>query len=326
MSTIKMKNDCFRALSVIALAAAVAGPAGATEQIFPETYLSETMPKGALEVEQTSTYREGKSQGTYALWQNRTEIEYGITDRWLGSIYINQYSVKAHDDNSNASRRDFTAVGGGDGDEVTGGGPGTFGQYVPNSSRFPIPSANYHKTDFDSVSIEQIYSFLSPYTDGIGVSGYLEYTYGKNTQEIEFKGLFQKNLMDDKLILAGNVVVELEKDAYSLITTEKETELELTGGASWRISQHLRAGLEMRNIQGFNGYSLASSNHTYAVWYAGPMVSFSKKNFFGVFGYQRQLPWAEAFQHASQLEQVSGLNYYEYEKNFFRLRFGVTFK
>ena len=179
-----------------AIEAALAGgtlPAVASEQIFPETYLSETLPKGAIEAEQWSTYREGKSQGTYALWQTRTEIEYGITDRWLASIYVNSYSVKAHNDNSAASRVDFTS-GGGDGDEVTGGGPGTFGAYVPNSSRFPIPAANYHKTNFDSVSLEQIYQFLSPYADGVGLSGYLEYTYGSNLQELEFKGLLQKKL------------------------------------------------------------------------------------------------------------------------------------
>src|SRR5262245_19314072 len=131
--------------------------AQATEQIFPETYLAETLPKGAIEAEQWVTYREGKSQGTYSLWQTRTEFEYGITDRWLASVYVNTYSVTAHDDNSSKSRVDFTS-GGGDGDEITGGGPGTFGSYVPNSSRFPIPAAHYNKTDFDSVSLETIYN------------------------------------------------------------------------------------------------------------------------------------------------------------------------
>jgi hypothetical protein len=324
MNGTSMKRQSIGILAGIVVACA-ALPAGATEQIFPETYLSETLPKGALEFENWTTYREGKSQGTYALWQNRTEIEYGITDRWLASIYFNSYSVKAHNDNSAASRRDFTSAGG-DGDEVSGGGPGTFGQYVPNSTKFPIPAANYHKTNFDSVSLEQIYSILSPYSDGIGLSAYLEYTYGSDIQEIEMKALVQKNLMDDRLILAGNLVVELEKNSYNLISTEKETELELTGGASYRFAQHWRVGIEGRNIQGFGGYSLGSSNHTYAIWYAGPMVSYSNRRFFAVLGYQRQLPWAEAFQHAAQLETVSGLNYYEYEKNFLRLKFGLSFR
>jgi hypothetical protein len=313
------------AIAVVIVIAATTQCAHASEQIFPETYLSETLPQGAIEGEQWVTYREGKSQGTYGLFQTRTEIEYGVTSRWLTSLYINTYSVTAHNNNSDKSRVDFTSSGG-DGDEVTGGGPGTFGAYVPNSSRFPIPAANYHKADFDSVSIENIYGFLSPYSDGIGLSGYLEYTYGEHIQEIEFKGLLQKNLLDDRLILAANLAVELEKNSYSLAGTEKETEVELTGGASYRLSRHFRAGLELRNIQGFGGYSLASDNHAYSIWYAGPMVSFSYSKFFAVLGYERQLPWAEAFNHAAQVEQISGLNYLEFEKNFARLKFGYSFR
>jgi hypothetical protein len=196
---------------------------------------------------------------------------------------------------------------------------------VPNSSKFPIPAAHYNKTDFDSVSIETVYNFLNPYTQGMGLSGYLEYTYGDKIQEIEMKALLQKNLADDRVILAANIVLELEKNSYSLTGTEKETELELTGGASFRLSGHFRAGVEARNIQGFSGYSAASGNHAYSVWFAGPMVSFSAGKFFAMLGYQRQLPWAEAFNHAAQTEQISGLNYLEYEKNFARFRMSYSF-
>lgn len=58
------------------------------------TYLAEVLPKGALEVEQWLTCREGKSQGTYDLLPTRTEIEYGITSQWLASIYVNTYSSR----------------------------------------------------------------------------------------------------------------------------------------------------------------------------------------------------------------------------------------
>ena len=299
--------------------------AQASDQIFPETYVADTLPKGAVEGEHWDTYQEGKSQGTYGLIETRTEIEYGITSRWQASLYINTYSVKAHDDNSSKSRVDYTSSGG-DGDEITGGGPGTFGAYVPNSSRFPVPSAYYAKTDFDSVSLETIYNFLSPYTDAIGLSGYLEYSYGDHFQEIELKTLLQKNFIDDKVILAANLVLDLEKNSYALTATEKETEIELTGGASVRLSPHFRTGVEARNTQGFTGYSAASGNHAYSVWFAGPMVSFTTGKFFAMLGYQRQLPWAEAFNHATQVEQISGLNYYEYEKNFVRFRMSYAFR
>jgi hypothetical protein len=322
---INVRKPAIARLAVSIAAACCALSAHATEQLFPETYLAEVLPKGALEAEQWLTYREGKSQGTYGLMQSRTELEYGITSRWMASLYINTYSVNAHNNNSSKSRTDYTSTGG-DGDEVTGGGPATFGPYVPNSSRFPVPSAYYGKTDFDSVSVETIYNFMSPYSDGIGLSGYFEYTYGDKIQEIELKALLQKNLMDDRLILAANFVVELEKNSYSLVATEKETEIEFTGGASYRVGQHFRVGLEARNIQGFSGYSAASGNHAYSIWYAGPVVSFSVNKFFAVLGYQYQLPWAEAFNHAAQNEQISGQNFYEYEKNFVRLKFGMSFR
>lgn len=146
-----------RALAAATLLAAVVLPdtATATEPFFTYTYLTETTPKGAFEVEQWFTYRAKKSQGTYELWQSRTELEYGITDRWSVSLYANAYQVTAQADNSNQSRNDYTTVG--DGDEVSGGGPVTFGDYVPNATRLPIPSARYVKQAFDSVSIESIY-------------------------------------------------------------------------------------------------------------------------------------------------------------------------
>ncbi len=324
------KNDMHmkRLLTCATFAAAgalAARHSTASEQIFPETYLSEVLPKGALEAEQWVTYREGKSQGTYKLGQTRTELEYGITDRWLASIYVNAYSVKAANDNSEKSRVDFTSSGG-DGDEVTGGGPATFGAYVPNASRFPFPAARYHKTDYDSVSVETIYQLLSPYTDALGLSGYLEYTYGDYTRELEMKLLAQKNLLDDRLILASNLVVEFEKNSYSRVGSEKETELELTGGASYRIAPNWRVGLELRNIQGFRQYSLSSDGHAYSVWYGGPVVSFSAHRFFALVGYQRQLPWAEAFNQSAAAEQISGRNYLEFEKNFMRVKFGYSFK
>ncbi|HTP38491.1 MAG TPA: hypothetical protein VMI92_02835 [Steroidobacteraceae bacterium] len=306
----------------IALAAA-ATRLHASEQIFPETYLSETLPRGGLEAEEQLTYREGKSNGTYNLLLTRTELEFGVTDRWLTALYVNTYSVNAHNDNSNASRVDYSSSGG-DGDEITGGGPGTFGAYVPNASTFPIPAAHYSKTDFDSASFETLYNFLSPYADGVGLTGYFEYTYGNHSQEVEFKGLLQKNLRDDAVILAANLAVELERNSYSLTSTDKETEVELTGGASLRISRHLRAGFDARNVQGFTGYSLATGNHAYSAWFAGPMISGSFGKFFAVLGYQRQLPWATGFNHANQVEQVGGLNYFEFEKNFARLKFGLT--
>jgi hypothetical protein len=320
-----MNIDSKKWLAALAIAAFVP-LAQAGEEIFPETYLADTLPKGVFEAEQGVTYREGKSEGTYKLWQTRSELEYGVSDRWQLAGYINAYSVEAQNDNSPASRIAFTASGG-DGDEVSGGGPGTFGNYVPSTTTRPIPAANYRKTDFDSVSIESIYRILDVYTDPVGLAGYVEYTGGDHSQEIELKALLQKNYLDDRLVLAANAVVEFERDSYSLLgTSERETEVEFTGGASYRFASNWRAGGELRNIRGYTGHSIGSGDRSYSVWYLGPQVSYTGVRWFATLGYQRQMPWAEAYDQAAKLEQVSGLNYKEWEANFLRLKFGFNFK
>ncbi len=314
----------------IGIGASLLAPgAHATDQIFTHTYLSETTPVGGRELEQQVTYRDKKSQGLYQLWQTRTEFEYGITDRWQISLYANAYQVTAENNNSTASRNNFT-VGPGDGDEVTGGGPATIGSYVPASGTLPIPAARYGKTAFDSLSVESIYQFTSPYKDGFGLSGYVEATAGPKTAELELKLLCQKNLLEDDLILAANVALEFENNRYSNLGAEKETELVFSGGASYRIAPGWRLGLEMRNQRGYEGaYSLASDKRDYSAWFAGPTVHYAGKagaqDFFVTAGYSQQLPWAAAYSPSSQVELVDGRVYKETEKNVFRIILGFSF-
>lgn len=321
-----------RLLAIVSLpvAAALAAPqALAGEAIFSHTYLSEVLPKGEFEVEQWLTYRDQKSQGDYSLWQSRTEVEYGISDRWQVSLYANAYRVNAQNDNSIASRNNFTAVG--DGDEVSGGGPVTFGSYVPFAERLPLPSSRYQKSDFESISLESIYQFLSPYKDALGLSGYVEYTKGSKVEELELKLLAQKNYLEDKLILAANVAVEFENEGWADFgPDEKETELLLTSGASYQVAPGLRLGLELRNERSYEGaHSLSSGNRDYSAWFAGPTIHYAGKisdlGFFVTASYQTQLPWADAYSVASEVELVNGRVYKGTEKNVARVLFGLSF-
>ena len=302
-----------------------ASNAHASDQIFTHTYLSEVNPAGGKELEQQVTWRDKKSEGSYRLRQTRTEFEYGLTDRWQISLYANAYRVTAENDNSFASRNNFT-TGGGDGDEVSGGGPATIGSYVPNASKLPIPAARYSKTGFDSVSVESIYQFASPYKDGFGLAGYVEATAGSRTGELEFKLLGQKNFLEDDLIVAGNVGLEFERNRYSRIGPEKETELVLSGGASYRVANGLRLGLEMRNERGYEGaYSLSSGHRDYSAWFAGPTVHYAVKSFYLTAGYSQQLPWASAYSDSSRVELVDHRVYKESEKHVVRVIVGLAF-
>src|SRR5436305_14641951 len=79
--------------------AALCGLAGtviapAMERFFTYTYEPETMPKGALEYEQWISLRAGRNetvgQDNFNLWEFRHELEYGVTDNYSLSLYLNE--------------------------------------------------------------------------------------------------------------------------------------------------------------------------------------------------------------------------------------------
>src|SRR5437879_8677922 len=69
-------------------------PASATERYFTYTYEPETMPKGAREFEQWVTLRAGRSaaagQDNFSRWELRHELEYGVSDNYSVSLYLNE--------------------------------------------------------------------------------------------------------------------------------------------------------------------------------------------------------------------------------------------
>ncbi|MEY4588861.1 MAG: hypothetical protein RL497_937 [Pseudomonadota bacterium] len=321
-------NSVISRLPVVFLGVAIAIPhTHAGEALFTHTYLAETLPQGAMEVEQWLTQRSDKSQGTYELTQYRTEFEYGVTDHWTLALYANAYSVVAENNNSAASRTHYSAAPGGDGDEVTGGGPVTFGSYVPYFEHLPLPSSKYSESDFESVSLESINQFKSPYKDGYGLASYVEVTYGEKTEELELKVLYQKNLMEDELILALNGILEFEHEEWAGVGSgEKETLLAFTGGVSYRLAAAWRLGMELRNERAYEGaYSLANKYRNYAAWYAGPTLHYGAKDISVTLGYQQQLPYASAYSNAAKVELVGDRVFNYSEKNILRIILGVSF-
>lgn len=298
--------------------------AHAGEAIFTHTYLAETLPKGAMEVEQWVTFREKRSQGSYRLTQTRTEFEYGMSERWTLALYANAYAVTAQNNNSTASRNNYTAIG--DGDEVSGGGPVTAGPYVPFAEDLPLPSSRYRKRAFESVSLESTYQLLSPYKDALGLSAYVEASAGSKTQELEFKLILQKNLMNDKLVLAANAAVELEREKWVSPVAEKETKLTLSGGASYQIAHGWRAGLELRNERVWEGgYGFSKGRRDYSAWYAGPTIHYGAARYFITAGYSQQMPWANAYSLAAKDELVDSRVYKASERHVARVLAGISF-
>ena len=67
--------------------------ATADESVLGYVKGSETLPRGAWEYDQTLTYREGKGTGDYDAWDSKSELEYGVTDKFTVSAYLKAQSI-----------------------------------------------------------------------------------------------------------------------------------------------------------------------------------------------------------------------------------------
>jgi len=126
--------------------------ASAMERYFGYTYEPETMPKGAMEYEQWVTLRAGRNdavgQENYNKWEIREELEYGVSDRYTVSLYLNQSS---------------------------------------ESFRDPVSGADHSNSRFDGVSLENRFLVVNPADHAVGLALYLEPRYAGDEAELEEK-------------------------------------------------------------------------------------------------------------------------------------------
>jgi hypothetical protein len=135
------------------LAASACLTSSATERFFTYTYEPETLPEGTTEYEQWITLRAGRNatvgQKNFNRWQLREELEYGVSDRYSVSLYLNQESTTYHDPST--------------GNDVSSG------------------------FEFKGVSLENRYMLLNPAEHAIGLTLYLEPTFAGDEAELEQK-------------------------------------------------------------------------------------------------------------------------------------------
>ncbi len=134
------------------LAVALCLNAQANERLFTYSYEPETMPAGAMEFEQWITLRAGRNsavgQENYNRWDLREELEYGVTDNYTVSLYLNTKS---------------------------------------ESFRDPATNDNESEFKFEGISIENRYMVLNPADHAVGLSLYLEPRYSGEEAELEQK-------------------------------------------------------------------------------------------------------------------------------------------
>jgi len=147
--------------------ALISGAAFATERYFAYTYEPEVFPQGAAEFEQWVSWRgqrtDAAGQHDYSRWEFREELEYGVTDNYSVSLYVN----------------------------------------TSETSWQPVPATAEKAPGFvfDGISIENRYMVCNPAEHAIGLTLYLEPRFSGPEAELEEKIIIGQRIGDWKWAL-----------------------------------------------------------------------------------------------------------------------------
>jgi hypothetical protein len=298
----RSSSRLLRGVLLFAVAVAAASPARADEPVFGFLYTTDLLPKGAAEVEQWATLRHQKAHGYYDQLENRTEFSYGVTDAFQLSGYLNYNWTHAYHNGVDGTTQP----------------PEQFSDFNTG------PNDRFGAGRFVGASIEAIYRILSPYTDPVGLAFYLEPTIGPNFREIEARIILQKNFLDDRLIVAGNLTVapELRQDVPP---PKNETDVNWGVGVSYRFAPSWAFGWEFQNEREMDDLGIfASSKWTNDAYYTGPTIHYGGEHFFATLTLWEQLPFARDYANRGVI--LNGRDYdVDFEKYRVRLKAGYYF-
>jgi hypothetical protein len=199
-----MKTNKF--LSLLAGSALGLAPALATERYFTYTYEPETIPQRGLEYEQWVTLRAGRNEAVgqehFSRWEFRHELEYGVTDNYTLSLYVNESLEYFRD---------------------------------------PLAAAWHSDFHFDGVSLENKYLVLNPAEHAVGLALYLEPRFAGGEAELEQKIILGQRHGDWKWALNLTHATEWTDDLHAT-EGEVELSLGLTRqlGPHWSVGIEAR--------------------------------------------------------------------------------------
>ena len=290
----------------------IPGKALADESIFAWTYTTDLLPKGKWEAEHWTTGRFQKEHGTYNAVDLREEVEYGVTDDFQASLYLNHHYARAKDsfpkaDPNNPERR-------------LPGRYETGGEDVHPGHDPSQPFETYH---FEGVSLELIYRLLSPYKDGIGLALYLEPEVGPDDAELEGKILLHKTWLDDQLVWALNLNYAVEYEKQLENEYSRDSMFEWFTGLSYRFVPNWSAGLEFWNHHEFAN----ATQHEHSAYFTGPTLHYGGKSWWATIGFLHQLPIGSAYnEDQKQFAYKDGYIFgEEHEKYYVRVKVGINF-
>jgi outer membrane receptor protein involved in Fe transport len=223
------KQRVVAGLAGLALLAAAAG-ARADENLFGYVRGAEVLPAGSAEFYQWFTQRSDKGEGHYRALDTKSEVEYGVTNRFQVSAELNGLAINT---------RDLIIDG-------------------------YLPKANKTGLRVQGVEVAAKYNFLSPARDDFGLSAYASFEYGrldphsgqkKTEYEFETQLIAQKYFMEGELTWVGNIGLRAAHEKRGAIaglpddfdwptTPEMEISTKIGTGLSYRFLPGWYAGVE----------------------------------------------------------------------------------
>ena len=219
--------------------------AKAQDRQFARTYQSNTLPKGATDIEAWATWRTGREY-YYNRLDTRLEFEVGLTDKLQTALYFNtSYSA--------------------------------FGASIDTLGRIPDTSVSgiFHDSEF-SVSSEWKWNIVNPSTHPFGFALYAEFGFSPGEFEIENKLIFDKRT--PKSIWALNLVNEYEiKFEVEAGETIKEWEDKVEIDLAYMFMLKTNFGLGMEVV---NSNEIEEGNWNYSALFGGPTLYYAGDNYF----------------------------------------------
>ena len=295
-----MRKHVFLAAGLLAAAL----PAVADENLFGYVRGSEVLPKGSGEFYQWVTQRNNKGTGHYRAVDTKTEVEYGVTDRFQVSAEVNGLAVKSQ------------------GLLING--------YLPKDI-----DSNLRLQGFE---VAAKYNFLSPAKDDIGLSAYTSFEYGRldvhsgqKKRELEFEAQLQaqKYFLEGQLTWVGNIglraahekrkaIADLPEDFEWPTDPEMEISTKIGTGLSYRFAPGWYAGVEALFE---NEYETEVGQERWSV-FGGPSLHYGGKQWWATLTVFRQLRGGGE-RYDGQPEKQ--LHLIERTRNELRLKVGYNF-
>ena len=300
----KIKYLC---LATVPLSLLGATSAHADESYFGYVVGADTQPKGHGEVSLAVTRRTDKDSGFYHANDVLLDVEYGVTDRFSVGIELEGFHL--------AYKDAFAKT-----DDTT---PGVFADDV-----YPT---QFKGSALSRIGVNAKYQFQSPYTHNVGITLntdlYYRWRYGRidggKTRQFSLEPnlIIQKNFLDDTLITALNLKVEIENRNFPNGDAENELKFEPSFGVTYRVAKGLFIGGEtFYRTDNLNG------NFNHGSVFLGPTLHYAAKKWYVTATFQKQVTGTPTYSYNTSAFFVDrGVNLEEETRNEARVKIGFNF-